>query len=111
MIESRYKIEYVLPETEQQTSKKFYFLSSLFLIPLVLVIAGAVAYGLGYKELPNDALELLTTLKNKVSSETILTEAEHNIPESETLPLTFVETSIITETLASGDADMNVPSI
>jgi hypothetical protein len=63
MIESRYRIEYVIPETEKQISKKLQIISYLFLIPLALTFAGAIAYELGYKKIPSDTLALFTKLK------------------------------------------------
>ena len=86
MIESRYKIEYVLPVTEQPKSKKIHLLSYLLLIPPVIVIAGAIAYGLGYKNLPGDAFALFSTMINSGSSEKILTDIEKNIPDTRILP-------------------------
>ena len=63
MIESRYKIEYVLPDDEIKKSSPFKVFGYLLLIPLVAVIVTAIAYDFSVKEMSRDSMVLLEKAK------------------------------------------------
>ena len=110
MIESRYKIEYVLPVTEEPTSNKAKLISFILLAPVALLIAGAIAYGLGYKALPKEALEIFATLKQDVSAEKEQAEAENGITEIKDDIAATPEVTVISETGTTYAPDMNIPA-
>ena len=110
MIESRYKIEYVLPVTKEPTSNKAKLISFILLAPVALLIAGAIAYGLGYKTLPKDALEIFNTLKQDASSETTQAEAKNDITEKDNVIAAAPEVTAISETGTTDAPDMNIPA-
>jgi len=111
MIESRYKIEYVLPATEEPTSNKVKLISFILLTPVALLIAAAIAYGLGYKSLPKEALEIFTTLKQDVSEEIKQAGAKSDATEKEYIIATAPEVTAISETGISDAPDMNIPAL
>ncbi|MGK0271039.1 MAG: hypothetical protein ACI88H_001692 [Cocleimonas sp.] len=63
MIESRYKIEYVLPDDDEQKSSPFKVIWYLLLIPLVLVVVAAITYDFSFKDLSRDSLVLVEKAK------------------------------------------------
>jgi hypothetical protein len=63
MIESRYKIEYVLPDDGNKKSNTFRNLAYLLLIPIVLSVVAAITYNFSLKNLSEDAISLYQKIK------------------------------------------------
>lgn len=63
MIESRYKIEYVLPDEDVKKSSPFRVLWYLLLIPLVLLAVTAITYDFSLKKISEDSTVLLEKAK------------------------------------------------
>lgn len=63
MIESRYKIEYVLPDEDVKKTSSFRVLWYLLLIPLVLLAVTAITYDFSFKNISKDSLLLVEKTK------------------------------------------------
>ena len=63
MIESRYKIEYVLPDEDMKKSSPFKVLWYLLLIPLVLLAVIAITYDFSIKNIARDSSVLVEKAK------------------------------------------------
>ena len=63
MIESRYKIEYILPDDEIKKSSPFKVLWYLLLIPLVLLAVTAITYDFSIPKIKNDTAVLFEKAK------------------------------------------------
>lgn len=66
MIESRYKIEYVLPDEELKTPSPFRVLWYLLLIPLILLAVTAITYDFSFQKIHKDSLTLFEKAKTHV---------------------------------------------
>jgi len=63
MIESRYKIEYVLPDEDAKKTSSFRVLWYLLLIPLILLAVTAITYDFSLKNISKDSLLLVEKAK------------------------------------------------
>ena len=63
MIESRYKIEYVLPDEDVKKTSPFRVLWYLLLIPLVLLAVVAITYDFSWNNISRDSLVLVEKAK------------------------------------------------
>ena len=63
MIESRYKIEYVLPDEDVKKTSPFRVLWYLLLIPLVLLAVAAITYDFSWNNISRDSLILVEKAK------------------------------------------------
>ena len=63
MIESRYKIEYVLPDENTKKSSPFRVLWYLLLIPIILLAVVAITYDFSLQNIQKDSLVLLDKAK------------------------------------------------
>ena len=111
MIESRYKIEYVLPDEDVKKTSPFRVLWYLLLIPLVLLIVTGITYDFSFKHISRDTLALVEKAKvhifnlgeiqetkkkdenkiQKVSKEV----AKTTVKAATEIPLDVVETPVI----------------
>ncbi len=63
MIESRYKIEYVLPDKDAQKASPLRALWYLLLIPLVIFIVTAITYDFSFNNMSRDSSVLVEKAK------------------------------------------------
>ena len=63
MIESRYKIEYILPDEEVKKTSSFRVLWYLFLISLILLLVTVITYDFSLKNISRDSLALVEKAK------------------------------------------------
>jgi len=63
MIESRYKIEYVLPDEKTEKTSPFRVLWYLFLIPLILLAVTAITYDFSLQKIKQDSTLLINKTK------------------------------------------------
>ena len=66
MIESRYKIEYVLPDEEVTKTSPFRVLWYLLLIPLIGIVVAAITYDFSLKEISRDSLVFYEKVKVQI---------------------------------------------
>ncbi len=87
MIESRYKIEYAIPEAIQNKSNKYRFVKYVFLTLLVLLLVGAYFFGLNFNKFPNNTADMIQQIKNSFlveSSEQIISKSESGLSATNT---------------------------
>ena len=63
MIESRYKIEYIVPEEDVKKTSPFKMLWYLLLIPLIAVVVLGITYNFSVKDISRDSMVLLEKAK------------------------------------------------
>jgi len=66
MIESRYKIEYILPDEDVKKRSSFQVIWFLFLIPVVLILVTAITYDFSIKDISRDSSILVKKIKTEI---------------------------------------------